>query len=132
METSLQVGNTATHTFLVTQEMQPIFEAKIIHPVCSTWDMAHQFEVVARKTLEPHLSKGEQGIGSFLSIEHRSPAPLGEQVHIEAIVTECDPSTLMCSITARIGSRVCATGKQIQRILPSSTINELIKKATSQ
>lgn len=132
METSLQVGNTSVHTFLVTQDMQPSFEDKIIHPVCSTWNMAHQFEVVARKTLEPHLSEGEQGIGSFLSIEHRSPAPLGKKVRIEAIVTECDHSTLVCSITARIGSRVCATGKQIQRILPSSTINELIKKATSQ
>ncbi len=94
--------------------------------------MAHQFEVVARKTLEPHLSEGEEGIGSFLSIEHRSPAPIGENVLLEAVVTECDASSLVCTITARIGSRVCASGKQIQRILPSSTIHELIKKATSQ
>ena len=132
MESSLQVGNTASHSFLVTPEMQPVFSNEIIHPVCSTWDMAHQFEVVARKTLEPHLSEGEEGIGSFLSIEHRSPAPIGENVLLEAVVTECDASSLVCTITARIGSRVCASGKQIQRILPSSTIHELIKKATSQ
>ena len=132
MESTLKVGNTTTHTFLVTKEMQPRFADVIIHPVCSTWDMAHQFEIVARKSLEPHLSEGEEGIGSFLSIEHRSPAPIGENVHLEAVVTECYVSSLVCTITARIGSRVCASGKQIQRILPSTTIHELIKKATSQ
>ena len=61
MKATMQVGNTAFNAFTVTQQMQPCFQSTVIHPICSTWDMAHQFEIAARKTLEPHLEDGEQG-----------------------------------------------------------------------
>ena len=91
--------------------------------------MAHQFEIAARKTLEPHLSDGEQGIGSYLSIDHCSPALVGKTVSVQATITELDDTSVICELTASIGSVVCATGKQVQRILPCSVIHSLIKKA---
>ena len=132
MKATMQVGNTAFNAFTVTQQMQPCFQSTVIHPICSTWDMAHQFEIAARKTLEPHLEDGEQGIGSFLSIDHLKPAPVGVTVDITATVTEIDESTVVCEMTAKTGDQLCATGKQVQRVLPTSTIDRIIEEAASQ
>jgi fluoroacetyl-CoA thioesterase len=131
MKTSIKVGNAETIQFVVTEEMQPQFHGVVIHPVCSTWDIAHQFECAARETLAPHLEIDEQGIGSHLSIDHSAPAPLGTTVTVSAIITELKDCTVVCEITASIGDTVCATGKQIQRVLPSATIKNLIQNAAS-
>jgi predicted thioesterase len=132
MKPTIQVGTTASLSFCVTSEMQPNFGGKTIHPVCSTWDMAHQFELAARQTLEPHLNEDEQGIGTFLSIDHCAPASLGKTVFVEAIITELDESTVVCAISAKIDSLVCATGKQVQRVLPTSILTSLIDEAASR
>ena len=62
MKPSMQIGNTATVEFVVSEKMQPRFDGIIVHPVCSTWDLAHQFEITSRKALVPHLEEGEEGI----------------------------------------------------------------------
>ena len=131
MKATLQVGNVAEISFVVTTQMQPHFGDEPIHPVCSTWDMAHQFEIVARQTLESHLEENEQGIGSFLSIDHCAPALVGKTVSVKATVTELDESSVVCMITATVGTLICATGKQVQRVLPCSTISTLIENAAS-
>jgi predicted thioesterase len=130
MKSSIQVGDTATITFTVISNMQPQFSGETIHSCCSTWDMAHQFEIAARKTLEPHLHDDEQGIGTYLSVDHCSPAPVGKTVVVEAKITELDDTTVNCKLTASIGDAICATGKQIQKVLPCSVIHTLIEKAT--
>jgi fluoroacetyl-CoA thioesterase len=132
MKASIQVGNITRISFSVTEKMQAMFDGRIIHPVCSTWDMAHQFEIAARKALEEHLEDTEQGIGSFLSIDHVKPAPLGAEVVVVATITELDETTVVCEIAATVHGRVCSTGKQIQRVLPCSTISRLIDEASSQ
>nr|MBC8421754.1 hypothetical protein [bacterium] len=114
----------------VPSEMQPEFKGTMIHPCCSTWDMVPQFEIAARKTLEPHLLEDEQGIGSFISIDHCSPAPVGKTVSVQATIASLNDSSVVCEITATIGEVICATGKQVQRVLPRSVIHSLIEKAT--
>ena len=132
MKTTIQVGNTANISFSVTENMQAMFNGRIIHPVCSTWDMAHQFEIAARKALEEHLEDEEQGIGSFLSISHVKPAAVGAKVEVVATITELGETSVVCEITATVQGEVCAMGNQVQRVLPSSTITRLIDEATSQ
>ena len=132
MKPTIQVGNTSSISFTVTEQMQARFDGHVIHPVCSTWDMAHQFENAARRTLESHLEDEEQGIGSFLSLDHVKPAPIGSTVEVEATITELDRTTVVCEIVATIRGEICATGKQVQRVLPSSSISRLFDDSTSQ
>ena len=132
MKASIQVGNITRISFSVTEKMQAMFDGRVIHPVCSTWDMAHQFEIAARKALEEHLEDNEQGIGSFLSIDHVRPAPVGAEVEVVATITVLDKTTVVCEIAATVNGTECATGKQVQRVLPSSTITRLIDDASSQ
>lgn len=130
MKTSMQLGNTATVTFAVTDSMQPRFDGKIVHPVCSTWDVAHQFEIAARKALVPHLEEGEEGIGASLSIDHCAPAPLGREVVVTATVIKFDETTVICSIEGKCGESRIATGEQKQRVFPVEIVERIIANAS--
>jgi predicted thioesterase len=130
MKTTMQIGNTATVTFTITQEMQPRFDGNIVHPICSTWDLAHQFEIAARKALVPHLEDGEEGIGSHLLIDHCAPAPLGGEVVVTATVTSIDETTVVCAIEGKCGESIVATGEQIQRVFPVEVVKQIIANAS--
>ena len=87
MKPTLQISNSAQLRFTVTPQMQPQFGEKAIHPVCSTWDMAHQFEIVARQTLEPHLEDGEEGTPEVIGTEEVSEeTPEAESAQTEGEV----------------------------------------------
>ncbi len=129
MKPTMQVKNTVTISFKVEECMQPVFEGKIIHRVCSTWDLAHQFELAARKVLVPHLEKDEEGIGSRVSIDHCSPALLGSIVVVTATVIKTGETEVVCSIEAKVGARLVATGEQIQRVFPVKTIERILANA---
>ena len=126
----MHIGNTAMVTFTITKEMQPRFDGKIVHPVCSTWDLAHQFEIAARKALVPHLEEGEEGIGASLSINHCAPAPLGRKVVAIATVTKFDETTVVCSIEGTCGETIVATGEQTQRVFPIEVVHNIIANAS--
>jgi predicted thioesterase len=128
---SLQVGATAEVMIDVTLDMCPAFDGVIVHHVYSTWSMAHHMELAARKVLAPHLEAHEEGIGSHLSIDHVAPAVVGRRVRIVAEATEISPTTLVCALHAFDGPRVIGRGKQVQRILPKTTLRALIEKAAT-
>jgi predicted thioesterase len=129
MRPSLKVGNMAEVTITVTEAMCPAFDGVVVHRVYSTWSMAHHMELAARLVLAPHLEDHEEGIGSHLSIDHVSPAPLGHRVRVIATATELHGSTLVCEVIAYDGERVVGRGKQVQRILPKATLHALIERA---
>ena len=130
MKDSLKVGNTAEVTIAVTEDMCPAFDGVVVHRVYSTWSMAHHMELAARKVLAPHLENHEEGIGSHLSIDHVSPAPLGHTVRVAAKAIELGPTTLVCECIAYDGERIVGKGRQTQRILPKSKLAQLIQRAS--
>jgi len=125
----MQLGNISSVTFTVTDAMQPRFDGKIIHAVCSTWDLAHQFEIAARKALVPHLEDGEEGIGTHLSIDHLAPATLGREVVVIATVASINETTVVCSIEGKCGESIVASGEQIQRVFPVEVVKNIIANA---
>jgi predicted thioesterase len=130
MKASLKVGNTAEVSITVTEDMCPAFDGIVVHRVYSTWSMAHHMELAARMVLAPHLEDHEEGIGSHLSIDHVSPAPLAHVVRVTARAVELGPTTLVCECIAYDGERVVGRGKQIQRILPKTKLAQLLQRAS--
>ena len=129
MKPSLKVGDTAEVTAEVTEAMCPAFEGEVVHHVYSTWSMAYHMELAARMVLAPHLEAHEEGIGSHLSIDHLAPTPVGHTVRVVAEATEVDDTTLVCEVTAYDGERLVGQGRQVQRVLPKSTLKALIARA---
>jgi len=129
MKPSLKLGNTAEVIITVTSDMCPAFDGVVVHRVYSTWSMAHHMELAARMVLAPHLEEHEEGIGSHLSIDHVSPAPLGHSVRLVATAVELHGTTLVCEVIAYDGPRIVGRGKQVQRILPKTTLAAIIERA---
>lgn len=133
MKSSLKVGHTAEVRIRVTEDMCPAFDDVVVHRVYSTWSLAHHMELAARKVLAPHLEPHEEGIGSHLSIDHVAPTPLGHEVRVVAEAVEVGPTTLVCDVTAyhvRADKEILVgRGRQVQRILPRTTLNGLIERA---
>lgn len=110
--------------------MCPAFDGIVVHKVCSTWSMAHHMEIAARKVLAPHLEDGEEGIGAHLSIDHVSPAPVGSTMRVVAEAVEVDDDGLVCEVTAWLGDTLLGRGRQVQRVLPLTTLSRIIDRAT--
>ena len=134
MKPSLTIGATAEVTITVTEDMCPAFDSVVVHRVYSTWSMAHHMELAGRKVLNEHLEEHEEGIGSHLSIDHLAPTPLGHQVRVVAEAVEIGPTTLVCDVIAYHvrpdgNDRIVGKGKHVQRILPRTKLESLIKRA---
>ena len=132
MQPTLKVGNMAEVEIEVTEDMCPAFDGVVVHRVYSTWSMAHHMELAARKVLAEHLEDHEEGIGSHLSIDHLAPCTVGRTVRVEAEAVELEGNTLICDVSAWDGTRLLGRGKQVQRVLPKTTLARLIDSSAEE
>tara|TARA_B100002052_G_C15676478_1_gene504112 strand:- start:216 stop:644 length:429 start_codon:yes stop_codon:yes gene_type:complete len=130
VKATLQVGQCAEVTVTVTEDMCPAFDEVVVHPVYSTWSMAHHMELAARKVLAPHLEDEEEGIGAHLSIDHLAPAPIGHVIRVQAEAVQVDKDGVICEVTAWDGDRLLGRGRQVQRVLPKSVLQRIIQRAS--
>ncbi len=105
---------------------QAAFHGKVVHPVCSTFALARDFEWSSRLFFLEMMEPDEEGVGTFLSIEHKSPAFVGEELEILAVVVKIGNNELTCSIEAKVGSRVIALGTTGQKMLKKERLNRIL------
>ncbi len=111
--------------FIVRADDVAAFHGQVVHPVCSTFALAREIEWTTRQFVLEMRSDDEEGIGTYLSIDHKGPAFIGNEVRIEATVERIDGHELICSYIAAVGSRIIAEGKTGQKILKREKINRL-------
>jgi predicted thioesterase len=104
------------------------FHGEVVHPVCSTFALARDIEWSTRLFVLDMREDDEEGIGTFLSVEHKSPAFIHEKLTIEATVEHITGHELICSYIARVGERIVATGKTGQKILKREKIARLFHR----
>ena len=105
------------------------FEEGEVHPVYSTFAIARDAEWTCRLFALEMKESEEEGIGTFVSVEHQSPAFVGEEVEFEAIIESVTGNEIVCSYVAKVGKRIIAMGKQKQKILLKERIVEVFKEA---
>ena len=106
-----------------------IFNGELLHRVCATFALARDFEWSSRLFFLEMKEADEEGVGTMLSIDHQSPAFVGEEVLFIATVEKIERNELICSIEARAGDRTIATGKTGQKMLKKEKLKELFRKA---
>jgi predicted thioesterase len=67
----------------------------------------------------------EEGIGTAVSVNHRSPALVGQEVVFTATVKSLHGNEIVCAYEARVGERLVADGEQGQKILPKEKLIRL-------
>ena len=128
MRSIFQTGDTKLHVFKVKEADFARFDAESVHQVCSTFALAREIEWSTRLFVKDMLEEGEEGIGTFLSVQHKSPALAGQSVEIIATFEGVVEGEILCSYKAMVGDRVVAEGRTGQKILPKSKINSLFER----
>ena len=120
MTNPFQLGDTKTHAYLVRPEDVADFGAAaggLVHPVLSTFALGREIEWAARLFVLDMKAADEEGIGTELTIQHHAPAFPGETLMLTATFTALDGPSLRCTVEARVGPRLVATGHTGQRIV---------------
>ena len=104
------------------------FQGKIVHSVCSTFALARDVEWTTRQFVLDMMDDDEEGIGTMLTIEHKSPAFVGEEIIFTAWFGQLDGNELICTFEAKVNDRLIAMGKTGQKILKKEKINRIFRK----
>ncbi len=132
MISKFNIGDTKTFLRVVRPQDVAEFEAGQVHPFYATFALGRDAEWAGRLFVLEMLEEDEEGIGTSLTIDHRSPALEGQEVQITSTITALEGNQLDCSFEAKVGSRVIATGTTGQRILKKSVVQRIKEKAGSE
>jgi fluoroacetyl-CoA thioesterase len=126
MKRTVEVGQVRIITKQVSESDLAEFETGVVHPFYGTFALGRDVEWACRQFVLESKEEHEEGIGTFLNIEHKSPALLGQEVRIEATLQEWVGHRMICQFTVAVGDRVVATGTQGQKILPKEKVQRIM------
>ncbi|HEY4650898.1 MAG TPA: hypothetical protein VIG72_05765 [Pontibacter sp.] len=121
-----QVGDTRVYHKLVTAADFARFEDGLVHAVCSTFSLAQAAEWAGRLFVLEMKEKDEEGVGTFLTINHKSPAFESEAITIVAKLKAVNGHEVICSYEARVGDRIIADGETGQKILKKEKLAKVL------
>ncbi len=128
MKQIFKVGDTKVYKKKVTHADRAIFHGEVLHQVCSTFALARDMEWSSRLFFIEMKEEDEEGVGTHLSIDHRSPAFVGDELEITAAVDQIVGNELICDIVVRAGERLIATGKTGQRMLKKERLKSIFTR----
>ena len=130
MKLIFKPGDKKTYQKTVAETDVAAFHGEVLHAVCSTFSLARDFEWASRLFFIDMKDEDEEGVGTFLSIDHKSPAFVGEEIIFTATVVKMEKNELTCMIEARVGNRLIAVGSTGQKMLKKERLHQLFKKPT--
>lgn len=128
MKNNVKPGDQREYRAVVKSTDVASFHNEIVHPVYSTFALARDIEWTTRLFVLDMLEGDEEGIGIFLSVDHKSPAFVGEEIIFTAWVDHLDGNELFCFYEARVGDRLIALGRTGQKILKREKINRIFER----
>ncbi|MBL7764584.1 MAG: hypothetical protein JNJ58_00690 [Chitinophagaceae bacterium] len=126
MKLIFKSGDILEYTKVVTSADIAAFESGKVHDVYSTFSIARDAEWSGRLFVLEMKEEGEEGIGTRITVEHRSPAFIGDEVLYTATFVEItDKGEIVTQYQAHVGKRLIAEGIQGQKILKQEKIDRL-------
>ena len=124
MINKFKIGDKKSYTIVVSSKDSARFPSGEVHPVYSTFALARDAEWCCRLFVLEMKEEHEEGIGTQVSVEHQSPALIGQEVSFEATLTELRGNNIICDYTAKVGERIVALGTQGQKIVPKDKLKQ--------
>ncbi|PSL42636.1 putative thioesterase [Chitinophaga niastensis] len=128
MHHPFQPGHTKHFSRIVRPEDCATFDNGNVHPVYATFALARDAEWCCRLFVLEMKEETEEGIGTRLTIEHSSPALVGSRVDFTATLTAIHQHEITCSYEAVTGTRLIASGIQVQKILKREKLEKLFEQ----
>jgi predicted thioesterase len=127
---TIPLDSVREHRFIVKPGDVASFNDKIVHLVCATFALAREIEWTTRQFVFDMIDEDEEGVGTYLSIDHKSPAFVGEEITFTAKIAQMTNNELICSYEAKVKDRLIAAGKTGQKILKREKINAIFNPGT--
>lgn len=122
----IHIGDTRTFVKHVTTADFARFEDGLVHAVCSTFSLAQAAEWAGRLFVLDLKAEDEEGIGTFLKINHKGPAFEGDAIVIVAALQKYEGNEVICSFQAHVGDRLVADGGTGQKILKKEKLAKIL------
>ena len=129
MKPGMEVGQTATVTASVTEDMFAQFEGHVVHEAYSTVSMVYHMEWAARQIILPYIEDHEEGIGAAVSVKHVAPTAVGTNVYVTATLTELKGNIIITEVEAKNDKGVIGAGKVTQAILTKEEIHQKLAES---
>ncbi|GAB1445595.1 hypothetical protein MASR2M41_13070 [Flammeovirgaceae bacterium] len=123
-----KIGDARVYRKKVEEADVAAFHGEVLHSVYATFAMARDMEWSSRLFFIEMKEEDEEGVGTHLSIDHLSPAFIGEQLEVIATVAQLNGNELICNIEVKTKNRLVARGKTGQRMLKKEKLNRLFSK----
>ncbi len=117
MKNPFEIGDPKTFQRIVTEADTAKFDSGVVHPVYATFALARDAEWAGRLFVLEMKEEDEEGIGTYLTIEHNATALLHDVVEITATLTTVQGNAVNCSFVATVGDTTIASGTTGQKIL---------------
>jgi fluoroacetyl-CoA thioesterase len=128
MKSIFKTGDKKEYTVTVNEKDIAEFEAGIVHRFYSTFAVARDAEWACRLFVLEMKESDEEGIGTFIHVDHHSPALVGAKVVFEAEVKSIKGNEIICSFKATSAERLIATGETGQKILKKEKLQQLVER----
>ena len=110
MKNIFQTGDRKIFKRLVTTHDVARFQSAGVHDVYSTFAIARDAEWCGRLFVLEIKDEDEEGIGTFISVEHLSSALVGEEVIFTATLNSFSGNEIKTAFEAKVDERLIATG----------------------
>jgi fluoroacetyl-CoA thioesterase len=128
MKDIFKIGDRKEWQKVVENEDTATFDAGNVHPVYATFALGRDAEWCCRLFVLEMKGEDEEGIGTFLSIEHVSPALVGSNIVIKAEVIKLERNEIVCQYHVYCGERLIAHGEQGQKILKKNKLERIFSE----
>lgn len=123
-----KTGDTRVYTKRVTEADFACFEDGLVHAVCATFSLAQAVEWAGRLFVLEMKEDDEEGIGTFITINHRAAAFEGEEIVITATLQRIEGKDVICSFRVLVGDRLVADGTTGQKILKKEKLAKVLAR----
>ncbi|NIG53484.1 thioesterase family protein [Chitinophaga sp. Cy-1792] len=128
MQQLFQPGDTKTFERIVSAADTAAFDSGQVHPVYATFALARDAEWCCRLFVLDMKDEDEEGIGTALTVVHHAPALINSTVTFTATITGIQHHEISCSYEAYEGTRLIASGTQVQKILKKEKLERLFSR----
>lgn len=122
------VGDTRVYKKIVEESDQASFHGSPVHAVCSTFALARDMEWSSRLFFLDMKEEDEEGVGTHLTIDHKGPAFVGEELSFIATAKSIHNHELICDIEVKANNRIVAVGKTGQKMLKKERLKQLFTR----
>lgn len=103
------------------------FHGEAVHQVYATFSMARDAEWCCRLFVLEMKEEHEEGIGTYVHVNHNAPALPGSEIRFEAEITEIKGNAIHCAWKAEHNGRLLGSGTQGQKILKKEKLEQLFQ-----